>query len=160
MTRAYAAIEEKLLAIKGSRLDRMRAAADVLWESLSPTGISWVGFYTASPGDAEMLLGPCRDKPACSPIELHGACGQCWASRRSLVVHDVTVLGEGYIACDPRDRSEVVIPLFDDGECWGVLDLDSYEVGAFDASDAEQLDRLMIVAKLTSDELREDPIVF
>lgn len=160
MHRDYKRMEEALLALKGSRLDRMRAAADVLWGRLSQTDVSWVGFYTAAPGDAEMVLGPCRDKPACSPIGLHGACGQCWTSRRSLVIHDVAVMGEGYIACDPRDRSEVVVPLFDDGECWGVLDLDSHKVGAFSARDAEELDRLMVIARLTSDQPREDPIEF
>ena len=51
----------------------MRAAADTFWEHLSPTGISWIGFYTIEPGADEMLLGPRRDKPACSPIGLHGA---------------------------------------------------------------------------------------
>lgn len=160
MNRDYARMEEPLRALRGSRVDRMRAAADVLWEHLADTGVSWLGFYTAEPGDTEMVLGPCRDKPACSPIGLHGACGQCWASRRSLVIADVAVMGEGYIACDPRDKSEVVIPLFDDGVCWGVLDLDSHEISAFSAGDAEELDRLMILAKLTSDEPREDPIEF
>lgn len=153
-------MEESLRALKGSRVDRMRGAADVLWEHLGAAGVSWVGFYTADPGATEMVLGPCRNKPACSPIGLHGACGQCWTSQRALVIADVAVMGDGYIACDPRDRSEVVVPLFDDGLCWGVLDLDSYDVGAFSARDAEELDRLMVIAKLTSDETREDPIEF
>ena len=36
--------------------------------------VSWVGFYFL--GEGEMTLGPRRDKPACSPIGLHGACGR------------------------------------------------------------------------------------
>jgi putative methionine-R-sulfoxide reductase with GAF domain len=56
------------------------------------------------------------------------------------VVRDVVALGRSYIACDPRDRSELVIPLFEtDGRCWGVLDLDSFEAGAFGVEDVEGL---------------------
>ncbi|GAB4384398.1 MAG: hypothetical protein Kow0022_06830 [Phycisphaerales bacterium] len=157
--RPYAAMEDRLRALIGSRPDRMRRAVDILWDGLASTGVSWVGFYTASPGDAQMVLGPCRNKPACSPIELHGACGRSWTTGRALVVSDVRALGAGYIACDPRDRSEVVIPLFDRNECWGVLDLDSFDVGSFDVRDAHELDRLMVIAGLTTDARREDPIV-
>ena len=59
-------------------------------------------------------------------------------------------LGENYIACDPRDRSEVVLPLFDGaGSCWGVLDLDSYEFSAFDEADVEGLQDVLRAAGLT-----------
>ncbi len=125
---------------QGDRHTRMQAFVDAAWELLAPTGVSWIGFYLKSAGKDEMVLGPRRDKPACSPIGLHGACGRCWRDRRALVVRDVAVLGAGYIACDPRDKSELVIPLFEgDGTCWGVLDADSYEVGAFTESDARSL---------------------
>ena len=40
--------------------------------------------------------------------------------------------------------------LFDDsGSCWGVLDLDSHEVGAFDDTDVEGLQSVMRAAGLT-----------
>lgn len=150
--RPYTALLERLRPIpRGtgpSDRDRlMRASIDVLWNELSPTGVSWIGFYTKPAGREELVLGPCRDKPACSPIGLHGACGRCWRERRPLVVRDVATLGVNYVACDPRDRSEVVVPLLEaDGACWGVLDADSHEAGAFDESDArgltEAMDRL------------------
>jgi len=159
MPRPYDDIAEKLRALEGSRHDRMQAAANILWDALAPTGISWVGFYLAEPNADEMILGPCRDKPACSPIGLHGACGRSWQSQRALVIADVASLGEQYIACDPRDRSELVIPLFDAGACWGVLDLDSHDLASFSTHDAEQLNRLMAIAGLTTDQPREDPIV-
>lgn len=122
----------------------MRRAADELWEALSPTGVSWIGFYVydaGAPAGAELVLGPRRDKPACSPIGLHGCCGRAFVEKRALVVRDVRSLGAGYIACDPRDLSEVVVPLFEaDGTCWGVLDADSFRPAAFDASDAAGLE--------------------
>lgn len=131
----------------------LRIIADALWEGLSGHGVSWVGFYRIVPGapdDRAMALGPSRDKPACSPIGLHGACGQAFRSGRTLIVRDVADLGEGYVACDPRDRSEIVLPCFSsvDGEprCWGVLDLDSFEVGAFDGSDESGLTLVLSAA--------------
>jgi len=131
----------------------MRAVVDVLWESLSTAGVSWVGFYVNQPGeppDRRLVLGPCRNSPACSPIGLHGACGSCLLSGRALIVRDARELGQNYIACDPRDRSEVVVPLFHDDSCWGVLDLDSHDVGSFNHADAEGLRRVLIAAGLTS----------
>lgn len=145
--RDYARVLAKLAPqMKGpaDRTQRMQAVVDALWEELNDKGCSWVGFYLKDDGEDQMLLGPRRDKPACSPIGLFGACGRCWSSRRPLVVTDVANLRAGYIACDPRDRSEVVIPMLegeDEGEggCWGVLDLDSHDSDSFSISDVEGL---------------------
>jgi putative methionine-R-sulfoxide reductase with GAF domain len=126
----------------------MRAAVDAIWTHLAPTGVSWVGFYlpvpTADQADGasiELVLGPSRDKPACSPIGLHGVCGQGFTGRTTRIVADVADLGENYVACDPRDRSEIVLPVFRPRsiQCIAVLDLDSHEVGRFSALDAEGL---------------------
>lgn len=128
------------------RDEAMRRAVALLWDAFGepdparPTrgGVSWVGFYLKVPGAEEMVL-VCREpKPACSPIGLHGMCGRSWRERSSIVVRDVSVLGKGYIACDPRDQSEVVVPMLDaTGACAGVLDVDSYQVGAFSPADAK-----------------------
>ena len=126
----------------GEREGRMRRFVDEWWNRLSPRGVSWVGFYLDSPGapdEERLVLGPCRDKPACSPIGLHGACGTCLQSAQPLIVRDVADLGPSYIACDPRDRSELVLPCRLAGRCWGVLDLDSHEVAAFSQADADLL---------------------
>ncbi|MGQ0627038.1 MAG: GAF domain-containing protein [Phycisphaerales bacterium] len=125
--------------------EMMQAVADGLWDLFSTKGVSWIGFYTYSKSrPSEMILGPRRDKPACSPIGLHGACGQCLRAARPLVVRDVASLGANYVACDPRDRSEVVVPLLNpDGSAWAVLDGDSHDVDAFDTFDALALWRLL-----------------
>lgn len=144
-----ARLEAEHTAALPDRGARMQRAIDALWDALRTTGVSWVGFYLGR-GD-ELVLGPRRDKPACSPIGLHGACGRSFLTRRPLVVRDVTELGPHYIACDPRDRSEVVVPcLNDDQSCWGVLDLDSHDVGSFDDSDVAGLVRVLRSAALTS----------
>ena len=147
--RDYEAIARDLVP-SGDRHARMHAVVDLLWERLHPLGVSWVGFYTAPRDATEMTLGPRRDKPACSPIGLHGACGRAFKSRMSLVVTDVSHLGKGYIACDPRDRAEVVVPLLDqDAACWGVLDVDSHHTRAFSREDAHGLERLVRDAGLS-----------
>lgn len=140
MVRPYVQLLERLAARElgpASPEVRMQAVVDLMWDLLAPTGMSWVGFYSKPAGRDEMTLLVRRDKPACSPLGLHGVCGRCWRERRPLVLRDAAALGANYVACDPKDRSEVVVPLFNaDGSCWGVLDADSYEAGAFDESDA------------------------
>ncbi len=127
---------------------RLDLFCDIAFAALGPTGVSWLGFYrVAETGDA-MTLVACRDRPACSPIGLHGVCGQSLRSGRTRIVADVLELGDAYVACDPRDRSEIVIPLHDvDPDRVGasghpaalVLDLDSVDVGRFSDED----DRLL-----------------
>jgi len=139
----------RALSKQGTRQQRMQAVVDVLWAGLQATGVSWVGFYVHISGE-ELVLGPRQPKPACSPIGLHGACGQAFKNRRPLVVRDVRELGPNYIACDPRDQSEIVIPLqTEEGACWGVLDLDSYAVGSFSGADVTGLLTVLRAAGLT-----------
>ena len=143
MTRDYQDIAGRMNALipKGAQRDRRLALfTEILWEALSLAGVSWCGFYLPSNDGSALLLACCKPKPACSPIGLHGVCGKAFLTKRPIVVHDVWELGESYVACDPRDRSEVVVPLIDkDGSCWAVLDLDSHEVGAFTEADAKGL---------------------
>ncbi len=139
--------------------ERMGAVADALWEQLRETGLSWVGFYLHDPNntlargatpEAPLVLGPHRDTPACSPIGLHGACGRCFTTQRPLLVRDVRELGEAYIACDPRDRSELVLPVFHDGACVGVLDADSHDLASFDERDAQGFAAALAAAGLAT----------
>ncbi len=140
----------------GSREQRTQAVVDGLWSSLRAKGVSWVGFYLDRPDepqDRRLVLGPCRDKPACSPIGLHGVCGQALRFRTARIVDDVRELGDEYIPCDPRDRSEIAIPLIDERSvCWGVLDLDSRQLGGFDDSDETGLRKVLRAAGLLAEE--------
>ena len=123
---------------------RLQAMTTHLWQGLGSRDVSWVGFYVPAEGGTQMVLSCGAPKPACSPIGLHGVCGRALRSRRAVIVEDVRLLGEGYVACDPADRSEVVVPLFDDaGEVVAVLDLDSHQVGAFGLADADGLSLLL-----------------
>jgi L-methionine (R)-S-oxide reductase len=131
---------------------RMQLVADAIWQFMHNAGVSWVGFYLdqpSEPGDRRLILGPSRDKPACSPIGLHGVCGQALVQMQTQIVRDVKDLGPMYIACDPRDQSEIVIPLIDSrGTCWAVLDVDSWDQGAFDQDDEAGLREVLAAAGL------------
>ncbi len=124
---------------------RMQAFVRTAWNALASTGVSWLGFYERDPADDTQLLLAAREpRPACSPIGLHGACGQSLRAAKPLVVRDVAELGAGYIACDPRDLSEVVVPCLEaPGRAWGVLDLDSHDLASFSEADAAALAALL-----------------
>ncbi len=142
--RDYRAVALALADVSGNRRRRMNEFCDVIWRFFKDEGVSWVGFYEHDEESDQMILGPSRDKPACSPIEMRGVCGMSHAKKRPIIVRDVHNLGENYIACDPKDRSEVVIPLFeDDGSCYGVLDIDSFNRNAFSEHDMIELRKLM-----------------
>ncbi len=143
---SYERATETITLALGDAMDqasRIKVVVDALWEEFGKgCPVSWVGFYGL--GEGEMVLGHCRDKPACSPIGLHGACGKVALSGESLIVRDVRELGVAYIACDPRDLSEVVVPVFGRlGEVIGVLDLDSFSVGAFGVGDQLALEGMV-----------------
>jgi putative methionine-R-sulfoxide reductase with GAF domain len=151
--RDYERLIEPAASCAGSPRERMQHVVDALWEAMAPTGYSWVGFYLDQPGqpdDQRLVLGPCRDKPACSPIGVHGVCGQGFLAQRPIIINDVADLGPNYIACDPRDRSEIVIPCAarDDETLVGVLDVDSWDTAAFDAHDQAGLISLLRAARL------------
>jgi len=134
-----------------SRQERMQRVVDAVWRAFGGTagGVSWVGFYVPARGGDAMVLGPRRDTPACSPIGLHGVCGRALRRGTPVVVDDVRALGEDYIACDPADRSELVVPLLDrSGKPWAVIDLDSRQPGAFGDADVRGIADVLAAARL------------
>ena len=105
---------------------------------------SWIGFYIRR-GD-ELVLGPFQGKVACVRIALgRGVCGTAAAEQRTVVVPDVDKF-PGHIACDAGSKSEVVVPIVRGGRTVAVLDLDSYELAAFDDLDAQHLGEVAALA--------------
>ena len=95
--------------------------------------INWVGFYFLREG--ELIVGPFQGKPACVQIALgKGVCGTAASERRSLRVDDVHMF-DGHIVCDVDSRSELVIPLMQNDELLGVLDVVSPVEARFDEID-------------------------
>ncbi len=151
---SYGAVAKRLAAQLrpgATRKERMQATVDALWSAFSEQGMSWCGFYLPDESRQQLLLGPRRDKPACSPIELHGVCGRAFREKAAVAINDVKELGWDYIACDPRDRSEVAVPILAaDGSCEAVLDLDSHAPGSFGEADVNGLENVLRAAGLSS----------
>jgi GAF domain-containing protein len=74
-----------------------------------------------------------------------GVCGTAAAERRTVIVPDVEQF-PGHIACDAGSRSEIVVPIVRAGQVVAVLDVDSYELAAFDEIDAEGLGKVAALA--------------
>ena len=103
----------------------------LLWEALD--NLNWVGFYLRE-GDT-LILGPFQGKVACIEIPIgRGVCGTAAARGETVRVEDVHAF-PGHIACDSASNSEIVIPLFRNGEVVGVLDIDSPILARFTPDD-------------------------
>ena len=101
----------------------------------------WTGFYRVV-GD-ELVLGPFQGPLACSRIKYgKGVCGAAWDRGETVVVEDVEKF-PGHIACSSLSRSEIVVPVWRDERVVAVLDIDSTEIAAFDASDKMWLERIV-----------------
>jgi putative methionine-R-sulfoxide reductase with GAF domain/alkylhydroperoxidase family enzyme len=115
--------------------------AAVIWHGLPD--LNWAGFYFRK--GAELVLGPFQGKPACVRIAIgSGVCGAAAARVASMIVPDVHEF-PGHIACDPRSRSELVVPLVENGGVLGVLDLDSPLRARFDDADRAGCEELAAV---------------
>ncbi len=73
-----------------------------------------------------------------------GVCGTAWKEGKTIVVPDVDAF-PGHIACSSASKSEIVVPIFKDGQVAGVLDIDSDELSTFDQIDAFWLQKLVAV---------------
>lgn len=110
-------------------------------------GWLWVGFYLVK--HEELVLGPFQGPVACTRIKKgRGVCGAAWQNAETLIVPDVEKF-PGHIACSSLSRSEIVIPLIENGEVIGVLDVDSAEPDQFDETDKKFLEEIISLIKFT-----------
>jgi len=108
----------------------------------------WVGFYI--PKEEWLELGPSRGPPACARIAYTGVCGKCAESGKTIIVPNVHEF-PGHIVCDPRAKSEIAVPVFDEkGSVVTVLDVDSEEYSSFDEKDKEWLEKIAKLLTLPS----------
>ncbi|MCX2802219.1 GAF domain-containing protein [Microbulbifer thermotolerans] len=130
----YTSLSEQLAALLSGERDWLANTANasaLLFMELED--INWAGFYFLH-GD-ELRLGPFQGKPACTRIAVGtGVCGTAVATGEAQLVEDVHQF-PGHIACDAVSASEIVIPLYADGCCLGVLDIDSPTRARFTGED-------------------------
>jgi GAF domain-containing protein len=113
----------------------MANGAAILYNELSD--LNWAGFYLME--DGKLILGPFQGKLACMEIQVgKGVCGTAVAERKVQRVANVHEF-PGHIACDSASNSEIVIPIYKDGEVFGVLDIDSPEFNRFSEEDEKNL---------------------
>ena len=146
----YDDLHRALAALFGSPDDRARIPWETKLSSLiallrerNPK-VSWVGAYVERPtGSGTLWVDSYQGKVACLEIRSgKGVCGTAFQKRETLIVPDVEHF-PGHIACDAAARSEIVLPLYKDGNLVGVLDLDSHEREAFNADDARGIESLL-----------------
>lgn len=100
----------------------------------------WVGFYLVE--SEELVLGPFQGPMACTRIQKgKGVCGKAWQEGEIILVEDVNQF-PGHIACSANSLSEIVVPIFKNGNVVAVLDVDSEFLAHFDGVDAQGLKKI------------------
>ena len=106
-------------------------------------GFLWTGFYrVVEPG--LLRVGPYQGTLGCLDIEVgRGVCGTAAEKHETVIVDDV-LTHPGHITCDPRSRSEIVVPVFNArGDLIAVFDVDADQPAAFTDVDRRGLERIL-----------------
>ena len=137
----YALLYKQVASLVESESDPIANMANVAAMIHYTFGFWWTGFYRVV--GEELVLGPFQGPLACSRIAYgRGVCGTAWKEQRTQVVPDVEQF-PGHIACSSASKSEIVVPLFKDGEVVAVLDIDSENLATFDETDQLWLERIV-----------------
>lgn len=137
----YAELYPQIKALLEAETDEVANMANVSAMIHATFGFWWTGFYRVLEG--MLVLGPFQGPLACTRIKKgKGVCGTAWKEAKTQVVPDVDLF-PGHIACSSASRSEIVVPIFKDGEVCGVLDIDSADLNTFDEVDAEWLEKII-----------------
>ena len=138
----YKLLFEQVKALIAGETDEVAIMANVCAAIHEAMGFFWTGFYIVK--GEELVLGPFQGPVACMHIAYgRGVCGTAWQRAESVVVPDVEAF-PGHIACSSLSRSEIVVPVFDAaGKVKAVLDIDSKELGTFDATDQQWLEKIV-----------------
>jgi GAF domain-containing protein len=96
----------------------------------------WVGFYFKNGDKNELKLAEFAGEPTEHTIIPFGKgiCGQVALSNQNFVVPDVAAQ-DNYISCGWKVKSEIVIPIFVNGNNIGQIDIDSHTVNPFSKDD-------------------------
>ena len=122
-----------------SREEKLLNISQLLSDSISY--YNWVGFYFANHDTKTLHLGPyvgAETDHTVIPFG-KGICGQVAVSNTNFVVPDVAAQ-DNYIACSFTVKSEIVVPLFVNGENIGQIDIDSHVIDPFTEDDERFLE--------------------
>ena len=149
---SFEILKPKITAITSSleltREEKLGAICQFLHDSIEY--YNWVGFYFASHDAKTLHLGPyvgAETEHRVIPFG-KGICGQVAVSNQNFVVPDVSAQ-DNYIACSFTVKSEIVVPLFVNGQNIGQIDIDSHVLDPFTEADERFLEFVNLkVAKL------------
>src|SRR5687767_7217328 len=141
---AYAELLGQIDAVLEGIDDEIAAMATISSAVHNAMHHLWTGFYRVVAPGRLLRVGPYQGTLGCMEIEFgRGVCGTAAAEQRTVIVDDVSSFA-GHITCDPRSRSEIVVPVFDRNHALiAVLDIDSDRPSTFGDADREGLERAM-----------------
>jgi len=136
----YETLLPQIEALIASETDLIANLANVSAALKQAMGFFWVGFYLLK--NDELVLGPFQGPIACTRIRMgKGVCGTAWEKNKIQIVPDVDQF-PGHIACSSDSKSEIVLPVLNNGEVIGVLDVDSDQLNDFDETDKFYLEKI------------------
>lgn len=139
----YSTLLSQVEAVISSEPDKIANMANVSAMIHETFCFWWTGFYRVI--DGELVLGPFQGPMACTRIKKgKGVCGTAWEKEETIIVPDVEKF-PGHIACSSASRSEIVVPLLNNGIVTGVLDIDSAELNTFDDIDKFWLEKIVFL---------------
>lgn len=144
----YAEIAPQIAALIAGETDLTANLANVAAVLKEAFGFFWVGFYLVK--ENQLILNAFQGTIACTRIDFNkGVCGHCYTTRETIIVPNVDEF-PGHIACATDSKSEIVVPIFrNNGEVFGVLDVDSDSFDDFSQVDAEGLGEIVkIIEKI------------
>ena len=137
----YEELLEQVKAFSESEHDEIALMANIAALIHDRFHFWWTGFYRVVGRD--LVLGPFQGPVACTRIAYgRGVCGTAWKERRTIIVDDVEKF-KGHIACSSASRSEIVVPIFRNGEMYAELDIDSEKLATFDEIDKLYLEKIV-----------------
>lgn len=138
-------LKQKLSSILGNSTDttteKLQKICTLLDQEISY--FNWTGFYFRNGDKEELLLGPyvgAETEHTHIPFG-KGICGQVAVSGETFVVPDVTK-ENNYLSCSISTKSEIVVPIFKNGENIGQIDIDSHQIDPFTEEDVQLLEWL------------------
>jgi GAF domain-containing protein len=120
---------------------RLQLLCDYLREQVAH--YDWFGFYLVVPGRRMLALGPFSGEPT-DHVRIpygRGICGQAADREETFLVQDVSTQ-DNYLACSLSVQSEIVVPVFYQGEVVGEIDIDSHVRNPFTEGDRSFLESL------------------
>ncbi|MBL4630636.1 MAG: GAF domain-containing protein [Paraglaciecola sp.] len=142
---------EAIVAGENDVIANMANISAILYWALD--NVNWAGFYLVK--DEQLVLGPFHGQPACIRIPIgKGVCGTAVSENSIQLIEDVHQFA-GHIACDTESNSEIVLPIRQNNQVIGVLDIDSPAIARFDQDDKFGLSQIVEILQSTLCHLAE-----